>query len=476
MRKIRYFLCGILVAALCFAAVFFMTGFGENAGYTDESAYTDAENLARSKAVAAKAVNAGRLTDGRLSGYMTMKSKTGSITVDFGERVTFNTVILREKGFNVKEFSIFYLDENGEYRLLLRQDKIEDYRYLAFSPVTSSRLKIEIAKAIALPKLVECEVFNVEKASGEFIAAGYLLSNRIPRSIAENSYFDDGIFGVYDRVTIIAGINVSLENGGIDEKKSYGGQDGDLAVTAREIRARTAAIGRRCDIYITIQGIDARLLKSPYRDASIKSIVETAKANDADGIDFNWEFPVGEEEFALFSRYIIDVKAALSAQNLKLSMALYGWGQQMFPAEVWEAVDYVNVMGYDQYDQDGSGGSFLSGVLQPINYFCALGLPRKKIMLGAPFYGTPVDNVGRQIGCGNPVFLRENYFDNFLINKETGELCAFNSPQLIYDKTAYAVHSGLAGIFCWEIGSDVDSANGYSLLGAIARAKKDRLS
>jgi hypothetical protein len=474
MKRARYILCGFAAAAIIVSLIFFAAYAGENVGYTRESVHTSAENLARGKRVEAAARSPGLFTDGDYSTYITMRAKTGSVVVDLGEPAVFNTVILREKGFNVKEFSVFYLDAEGEYRFLLRQDKIEDYRYLAFSPVTSSKLKIEITDSIAIPRLIECEAFNVPKKPGGFTAAGYLISGRIPKNVIKGEPFDYGIFSGYDRFTVISGVKMNPEDGTAVERISENGES-ELKITTDAIHAQSVLLNKRHEVFITVSGVETALLKSKARGASIVNIAELAEKYGADGIDFNWEFPVGEEDFRLFSAYITDVKAEFAARNIKLSLALYGWGQSLFGEEARVAIDYVNLMGYDQYDQDGNGGSFLSGVLQPVNYFLDLGFPREKIVLGMPFYGTPVNAVTRQIGFGNPVFRRENYFDNRLINGATGEVCAFNSPQLIYDKTAYAIHSGLSGVFCWEIGADVDSGNEYSLLKAIVRAKEERM-
>ena len=56
----------------------------------------------------------------------------------------------------------------------------------------------------------------------------------------------------------------------------------------------------------------------------------------------------------------------------------------------------------------------------------------------------------------------------------TGLVFSFNTPRVVYDKTAWAIDNGFGGVMVWNYACDVPADNEASLFRAIARARNDK--
>lgn len=65
------------------------------------------------------------------------------LTVFAGDEfTTFNTVVIREKGWKIKDFNLsYYVDTPGNehWERFYKQDSVEDYRFCAFDAVTAKQ-------------------------------------------------------------------------------------------------------------------------------------------------------------------------------------------------------------------------------------------------------------------------------------------------------------------------------------------------
>ena len=80
-------------------------------------------------------------------------SKNG-IRINFNKETTFNTVVLKESGDVIREFSLFYTDKEGNDKFIYKQDLVEGYRYCSFPTISTTSLYVEI-------KGVEGEAWNI---------------------------------------------------------------------------------------------------------------------------------------------------------------------------------------------------------------------------------------------------------------------------------------------------------------------------
>ena len=163
-----------------------------------------------------------------------------------------------------------------------------------------------------------------------------------------------------------------------------------------------------------------------------------------------------------------------AGENAILSCA-FGTRDINYSAEVWDAIDIVNVMTYDIADQDGYHSSFWGCGPQAAVYYESLGVDRKKLNLGIPFYGTQIHALMEQyLYCDLKNHTSYDYYRNiYLCPDYLGKDMTpvyFNSPSMVRDKTAYALLSGMGGSMVWHTALDTDYSSEYSLWRAVATA------
>ena len=195
-----------------------------------------------------------------------------------------------------------------------------------------------------------------------------------------------------------------------------------------------------------------------------------------DGIDIDYEFPQSDEDYKIFGDFLIYLKQnmteKMTAENPILSCA-FGTRDIDYPPDVIEAIDMVNMMTYDMFDQDGEHSSFWSCAVQGAQYLESIGFAKDKINIGIPFYGTQNKALMEQYIYKN--LSNQDYFSNYY---KTDTYLAdgsqtdvyFNSPAMVRDKTAYALLSGYGGIMVWHNSCDIDYNSPYSLWKAVDTA------
>lgn len=99
--------------------------------FASDSAYMQSENLALNAVCDSK-----KLTDGKTeTSFQSLKKENFYVTIDLGKIEKINSVILKEKGLNVKEFFLS-VSTNGEtYSTVYQNDKIEYHRLCTFDDI-----------------------------------------------------------------------------------------------------------------------------------------------------------------------------------------------------------------------------------------------------------------------------------------------------------------------------------------------------
>lgn len=431
--------------------------------------------------------SAAKATDGNIKTAYRAPDKRGAVTVDFGEEQTINTVILREKGWNVQSFRLLFyvgLDENGteQWEEFYRQDRIEDIRYCTFDAVTTTKLRLVVDKSLAPFCIREIEALQVAPKQREsFNVTAYLNVNTLFREETyqkgDYGYLDPDYF---DTITEVLLIDCARYD-----------ESGTLTYDTSEKTGRTAqdykdAIARfRRDV---LKGRDLQILQTaffkgdpdiifgPKKDATIRSTLEFLAEHDLDGINYDWEFPKGKQ-YQLFSDYLVALSPALHAQDKKLSCAWYAWGINL-TTEALLAHDQIEIMGYDTFDQQGNNSSFMSGCVQNIAYFLEKGVPPEKINIGIPFYGRVGDASNVWVDYKESDRYPMSRWDNSSLNPifEGGETMIFNGAQMVADKTAYAIAKNLGGVMLFHIGCDKPYADETSLTRAVGQTVRQRVA
>lgn len=129
--------------------------------------------------------------------------------------------------------------------------------------------------------------------------------------------------------------------------------------------------------------------------------------------------------------------------------------------EAIDALDQIEIMSYDLFDNDGNHSSFASGAVQPVEYFLDKGFKPEQINLGLPFYARPKDGSGIWINYDNPEYTPVDRFQNY------SNGMWFSGTQMTMDKTAYAIEKGLGGMMIFTATEDVEYSSDLSLLKSI---------
>ena len=245
-----------------------------------------------------------------------------------------------------------------------------------------------------------------------------------------------------------------------------------------------------------------------------------------DGLDLDWEYPVtggkptdhkrdsdkGNFVF-LLKQMRADLDAFSHGRHLLLTIASTCYRNHLndlSAKEISGVLDWFNLMCYDLDDMQpkltSHGSALLAWTTHKTNvgaakyancdaavrWYVDTGVPRKKIVLGVPFYGqvwagVPDVNDGlyqayssRPGEDGTLSFreIEESYLPTYsrhwddrakvpwLYKKETKIMISYEDPESIGAKARYVIHQNLGGIMFWDLGQD-DSKS--TLLGAIYR-------
>lgn len=231
---------------------------------------------------------------------------------------------------------------------------------------------------------------------------------------------------------------------------------------------------------------------------SVKKLLETYQA---DGLDLDWEYPAIEghpghpwmkKDRPNFTDLVRLLRKELG-WGYELSFAAGGFTKFLEESIEWKKVmprlNYVNVMSYDLVN----GYSTVTGHHTPlysnkeqlestdhaVRFLDSIGVPMKKVIIGAAFYGRVWENVAN-INNGlyqsgkfkrgvsysalehymqeNPGF--QSYWDDvaqapYLYNPQAQLFLTHDNELSVSLKTKYAKQKGLGGIMFWQLAEDV---------------------
>ena len=199
------------------------------------------------------------------------------------------------------------------------------------------------------------------------------------------------------------------------------------------------------------------LAASPQtRSAFVQNLKAFVDEYGLDGVDMDWEYPDPGPSADNFLALVRELRAAMPDKLLTTAVVSHGDEHGMgVPAEAFELFDFVNVMTYDGPDH-GTMEQFENGLA----YWSGRGLPKEKIVLGAPFYGDP--NLPYfKIVQADPTAAQNDTFEYY------GTTYHYNGIPTIKVKTRFAMQKA-GGIMFWTL--DHDTQGDLSLLNAIHEA------
>lgn len=469
---------------------------GTSTKYASAQKYMQSENLAL-KNKKSKMTDANDKTIYRFN-----KKKNAEAIIDLGNTYPINSIILKEKGLNVKSFSLSYSNDGNDFVEFYKSDKIEFHRLCSFETINARYIKLTILESDNLPKIREIEIYNEQpKRNEDFKVVAYsTLGGSIYDIIDDESISEEDKDlkiqeliqkDYFDTVTdyVIIG-NVSWDEFGNvtasgwdkkvrDEDKYFGRMMKNLHAVLDNTNT---------NIVLTIlnpsgEGGNEKVMKSITENIGklITNMIAFANKYEIDGIDLDWEFPLSQREFDMYNLFLQELKHRMDDEmwnkdQSTLSIAVATWALK-YTQETIDCLDYVNVMGYDILDQDGYHSSFFSSCVQAGDYIESQGFKKEQIMIGYPFYGTYIHKNMEQYLYKTIDKDLISPFNNIYTMKhsKTNEdrLVYFNSQSVIRDKTAYAYMKGYGGVMIFSLYCDLPMSDEKSLTRTISDYLKE---
>lgn len=472
----------VVIAALSTFAFVFQDEISAKEDFAAESAYMQSENLALHAECDSK-----KLTDGNAdTSFQSLKKENFYVTIDLGEAKNINSVILKEKGLNVKEFQISVSVDGKTYSTVYQNDKIEYHRLCTFDETQARFVRLTVMKSDSFPAIREIEVY-CEPAGNrdDFRVTAYLAAEDVNTILYDesltdaqkedkiNQYFDDfdmtNLTNFYHYCGVVFDETGTVYLGGenVNQEERIAQQKMLLNI----IRSRLSPDAKISFVFGFSQGHEGRnRAMKDNQDIFIKNLLDIAKTLGFDGIDIDYEFPQTKEDFQIFSDFLVALKQAMRnelGEDSILSCA-FGTRDLNFTEEAKRSIDMINIMTYDIMDQDGQHASFWSCTQQAIAYAEESGFERSQINLGIPFYGTQTEAIMEQYIYRN--LPRTDYFQNtYTVNgyyDSSPVPVFFNSPAMVRDKTAFAMLNG-CGVMIWSLSCDTDINEENSLWKAV---------
>lgn len=189
------------------------------------------------------------------------------------------------------------------------------------------------------------------------------------------------------------------------------------------------------------------------RGAFVQNLKAFVDEYGLDGADIDWEYPDQGESSQNFLALIEELRAAMPDKLLTTAVVSYGDEHGLgIPTESFELFDFVNIMTYDGPDH-GTMEQFERG----LSYWSGRGLPKEKIVMGAPFYGDP-DLPYFKIVQADPNAAQADVFEYY------GTMYHYNGIPTLQAKTRIAMEKA-GGMMFWAL--DHDAQGELSLVNAI---------
>ncbi|MBQ7117799.1 MAG: hypothetical protein IJN88_06270 [Clostridia bacterium] len=193
-----------------------------------------------------------------------------------------------------------------------------------------------------------------------------------------------------------------------------------------------------------------------------KNIIAVLEEYDFDGVHFDYEYPTTNSAWFGYNNFLVSLGSMLG-DDYTLNVAASDWCLQYSDLAV-EFVDSFELMMYDVYDEEGKHATFET-VATRSQWIKDSNIPLEKITFGLPFYARPTDGDGYWYDY---VSYADKLDENgFYTDSNISKTFWFNTPDVIAQKTQFAIDEGYAGMMIWHYTCDLPSTDEASLLKAI---------
>ncbi len=220
--------------------------------------------------------------------------------------------------------------------------------------------------------------------------------------------------------------------------------------------------GDKTDYYEQME-YQASLHSEAFKSGVLEdNIIATAEKYGLDGVHFDYEYPISRSAWKDFNNFLTDLREKMP-DGMKLGVAVSDWDMGL-DTKAMEAVDYIELMLYDNYDEEGRH-STPETCFKQAKDFALKGIPLEKVNFGLPFYARPTDHGAYWHAYST---YAENIDENgFFYDESIDKTFWFNTPEVIAEKTAFAKENGFGGVMIWHYSCDTHITAENSLLKAI---------
>ena len=192
------------------------------------------------------------------------------------------------------------------------------------------------------------------------------------------------------------------------------------------------------------------------------NIIEVLDEYDFDGVHFDYEYPVTNGAWFGYNAFLVSLGSKLG-DDYTLNVAASDWCLEYWELAI-EFIDSIELMMYDVYDEEGKHATF-DTVATRSQWIKDKNIPLEKITFGLPFYARPTDGDGYWYDYVS--YADKLDANGFYTDESIGKTFWFNTPDVIAQKTKFAIDEGYAGMMIWHYTCDFPSTDEASLLRAV---------
>lgn len=444
----------ILVVILSSLVIFYAVAFAR-----DNNLGIDEKNLGEIASVSGSVGSKMAFDKSSMTSW-TVGSRNSEAVAIFDDYTEINAVLLNEIGYNVNKFSIYY-DDGNQWQLCYRQNEMGINKLATFYTVKAKGIKVVIDEFKNTVRVSDIKIYKLEerKRDTPLRVTSYITPpslNNYDHNTGISNGVDERCFDVVTDVQFIAYGRFNADGTVFKEKDAD-----NLSVLRQMIGDRNVRI--HLTIFPPLQASMAKMLRENM-DTAVESVIAMVNEANADGADFDWEYPANADEYKLYSDFLIKLKEKLSVTGKILSVALSPWGVQLTP-EAIQAIDQLQIMAYDLFDRNGNNNSYSGSGESAIKYFLDRGFKPEQLNLGISYYGRPSDASGKWYNFNDPNFTPDEY-----IMYEKGVY--FNTPTTVRDRTVLCILRGIGGVMTFAQDEDLPMDNPLSLTAQIGKARQ----
>lgn len=204
--------------------------------------------------------------------------------------------------------------------------------------------------------------------------------------------------------------------------------------------------GGGCDGYL-------QHLDTPEERAAFNAnIMDYCETYDFDGIDLDIELGSDNQIWNYYGDWCTELRTLCDEQDMEMSTATAQWVAEKVTPETFALFDFVNVMAYDNDEDEQSHASYEYSV-KCLDYFRnRKKIPEDKLVLGVPFYGRGYTADGEIDWNSYMSFADIVNADNEYYNADNYNGIAYNGAETMTKKAELA--KGYGGIMIWELTQD----------------------